>query len=74
MLLMIFQGQDETVRIVSMNKDFHVKCYACEVCSEQTSRSTTAVIQPVTVIQINPLAVGYTTFLSAQISLCMYPS
>jgi len=32
MLFMLFQGQDETVRIVSMNKDFHVKCYACEVC------------------------------------------
>ena len=28
---MLFQGQDETVRIVSMNKDFHVKCYVCEV-------------------------------------------
>ena len=28
---MFFQGQEETVRIVSMNKDFHVKCYVCEV-------------------------------------------
>lgn len=30
-ILFIFQGEDETVRIVSMNKDFHVKCYVCEV-------------------------------------------
>lgn len=32
-ILFIFQGEDETVRIVSMNKDFHVKCYVCEVSS-----------------------------------------
>ena len=32
----LFQGQDETVRIVSMNKDFHVKCYVCEVCDKIT--------------------------------------
>lgn len=30
---MIYQGQEETIRIVSMNKDFHVKCYICEVCT-----------------------------------------
>ena len=33
MLFIIFQGQEETVRIVSMNKDFHIKCYVCEVCT-----------------------------------------
>ncbi|XP_077983520.1 uncharacterized protein LOC144438325 isoform X2 [Glandiceps talaboti] len=26
------QGSDETVRVVSMNKDFHVECYRCEDC------------------------------------------
>ncbi|KAK3699698.1 hypothetical protein QZH41_014674 [Actinostola sp. cb2023] len=31
------RGQDETVRIVSMNKDFHVKCYKCEDCQRQLS-------------------------------------
>lgn len=31
------EGQDETVRIVSMNKDFHVKCYICEDCNAPLS-------------------------------------
>ncbi|KXJ15544.1 Lipoma-preferred partner-like [Exaiptasia diaphana] len=31
------KGQDETVRIVSMNKDFHVKCFKCEDCRCQLS-------------------------------------
>ncbi|XP_070574738.1 Wilms tumor protein 1-interacting protein homolog isoform X2 [Ptychodera flava] len=28
----ITPGSDETVRVVSMNKDFHVECYRCEEC------------------------------------------
>lgn len=31
------EGQEETVRIVSMNKDFHVKCYVCEDCNAPLS-------------------------------------
>ncbi|XP_015756188.1 PREDICTED: lipoma-preferred partner homolog, partial [Acropora digitifera] len=31
------EGQDETIRIVSMNKDFHVKCYICEDCNAPLS-------------------------------------
>lgn len=27
----LLQGSKETVRVVSMNKDFHVDCYVCEV-------------------------------------------
>nr|CAD7426396.1 unnamed protein product [Timema monikensis] len=27
----LFQGTEETVRVVSMDKDFHVDCYICEV-------------------------------------------
>ena len=26
-----FQGTEETVRVVAMEKDFHVDCYVCEV-------------------------------------------
>jgi hypothetical protein len=26
-----FQGTEETVRVVAMEKDFHVDCYMCEV-------------------------------------------
>ncbi|KAI9551916.1 hypothetical protein GHT06_022253 [Daphnia sinensis] len=29
------QGSKETVRVVSMNKDFHVDCYVCESCGLQ---------------------------------------
>lgn len=25
-------GQEETVRIVALDRDFHVQCYRCEVC------------------------------------------
>ncbi|CAH3172841.1 unnamed protein product [Porites evermanni] len=31
------EGQEETIRIVSMNKDFHVKCYICEDCEAPLS-------------------------------------
>ncbi|ESP04541.1 hypothetical protein LOTGIDRAFT_135992 [Lottia gigantea] len=31
------QGQDETVRIVAMDKSFHVNCYRCEDCGLQLS-------------------------------------
>ncbi|XP_061402200.1 LIM domain-containing protein jub [Musca vetustissima] len=29
------EGTDETVRVVSMDKDFHVDCYICEMCGMQ---------------------------------------
>ncbi|XP_055371004.1 LIM domain-containing protein jub-like [Condylostylus longicornis] len=29
------EGTDETVRVVSMDKDFHVDCYICEQCGMQ---------------------------------------
>ena len=29
--LFTLQGTDETVRVVSMDKDFHVDCFHCEV-------------------------------------------
>lgn len=29
------EGTEETVRVVSMNKDFHVDCYICEDCGIQ---------------------------------------
>ncbi len=32
-----FQGSKETVRVVSMNKDYHVDCYVCEVTLNQLS-------------------------------------
>ena len=33
LLIFVFylQGSKETVRVVSMNKDYHVDCYICEV-------------------------------------------
>ena len=29
------EGTEETVRVVAMEKDFHVDCYVCEVCDMQ---------------------------------------
>lgn len=31
------EGKEETVRIIALNKNFHVKCYRCEDCSTQLS-------------------------------------
>ncbi|KAF5922252.1 hypothetical protein HPG69_007140, partial [Diceros bicornis minor] len=28
-------GQEETVRIVALDRDFHVHCYRCEVCRQR---------------------------------------
>lgn len=40
-------GQEETVRIVALDRDFHVHCYRCEVCgipeSEQSCNLETLV-------------------------------
>lgn len=30
-ICVFLQGTEETVRVVSMDKDFHVDCYICEV-------------------------------------------
>lgn len=27
----LFQGSDETVRVVALDKDYHIDCYHCEV-------------------------------------------
>lgn len=48
MLLSFFislQGSDETIRVVSMDKDYHVECYHCEVgCPLQTCEYVSALI------------------------------
>lgn len=31
------EGTNETIRIVAMEKDFHVECYVCEDCGTQLS-------------------------------------
>lgn len=31
-------GQEETVRIVALDRDFHVQCYRCEVSAPSTRR------------------------------------
>lgn len=31
-------GQEETVRIVALDRDFHVQCYRCEVSIQTTSK------------------------------------
>ena len=30
------QGEDETIRIVAMDKSFHIECYRCEVSTSTT--------------------------------------
>lgn len=35
------EGKDETVRIIALEKNFHVKCYRCEDCSKQLSSEAT---------------------------------
>lgn len=37
LFVLFFQGSDETIRVVSMDKDYHVECYHCEV-SKNTSK------------------------------------
>lgn len=31
------QGQEETVRIVALDRSFHVNCYICEVSQKQAT-------------------------------------
>lgn len=40
-LLECLQGSDETIRVVSMDKDYHVECYHCEVGQQLSQEVST---------------------------------
>ena len=47
------EGTEETVRVVAMEKDFHVDCYVCEVCEMQLTDEPDKRCYPLQVLLIS---------------------